>query len=178
VIFRHRAFELDPAPLLRHDLSLDELVAHKYSISLERAHAPHDRLVGRARALNVKWSLASARPTNTFDAPTLTTLDSAKGLGGEVSERLFQAYVCEGVLVSDLPKATDFAREVELAGVVESWAGDAYVDRVRVDEASALELGLTGVATFLVDSRLAVVDTSDAGQILGTLLCAWARRSA
>ena len=168
MVVRHRAFEIDPAALLRHDLSLDEPVAHQYSISRERAHALHDRLRGRARALSMKWSLACARPTNTFDAHRVIALGSAKGLGGEVSEQLFRAYVCEGALVSDHPKPTELAREVGLAGVAE----------VRAGEASALELGLTGVPTFLVDSRLAVVGAPGADQILGPLQRAWARRSA
>jgi predicted DsbA family dithiol-disulfide isomerase len=48
------AFELDPTAALRHDLSLDELVAHEYSFSLERAPALHARLGGQARELNTK----------------------------------------------------------------------------------------------------------------------------
>ena len=57
------------------------------------------------------------------------------------------------------------------------WAGDAYVDQVRADESAALELGVTGVPTSLVDSRFAVVGVLGADQILGTLRRARARRS-
>ncbi len=178
VIVRRRAFELDPTASLHDGQSLDGLVARKYSISVERAHALHGRMEAQAGALGMQWSLATARPTNTFDAHRMIAFGSTMGLGDEVSERLFRAYFCEGVLVSDRSRLSDLAREVGLDGVDELWEGNAYVDLVRADEAAALELGVTGVPTFLLDSRFMVVGAQGPDHILDALQRAWARRAA
>ena len=138
----------------------------------------HDRMEEQARAMGMTWSLATARPTNTFDAHRVITFATRRGLGGEVSERLFRAYFCEGELVSDRSRLDVLAREVGLLDVDRIWRNDAYVEEVRSDEAAAMELGISGVPSFLVDGRFMIVGAQGVDQILEVLVRAWARRAA
>lgn len=178
VTLHHRAFELDPRAKLSFDKPLEELVAAKYAAPVSRIRTMHERLEGEAAALGMTWSLASARPTNTFDAHRLIAFASSQGLGAELSERLFRAYFCDGELVSDRAFLTGVATDLGVRGAHELWADDAFGDVVRADEAYAQELGITGVPSLLVDSKFMVVGAQGTERILDVLRRAWARRAA
>jgi protein disulfide-isomerase len=175
---RHRAFELDPHAKPVYDRPLAELVAAKYAIRVSQVHTMHDRLLASADALGMTWSLDTAKPTNTFDAHRVIALATNQGLGDDTSERLFRAYFSEGRLLSDHVTLSELASEVGLTDVDALWESDAYTDVVRADEDAALELGITGVPSFLVDSRFMVSGAQGTEQILEVLQRAWARRAA
>jgi len=177
VVVRHRAFELDARAALSYDLPLALLVARKYQMPVERAHALHERLEGEARSLGMEWSIERARPTNTFDAHRVIAAASAQGLGARVSERLFRAYFCEGALLSDRATLNELADEVGVRGVERLWEGDDFRADVRRDEEEALELGITGVPSLLVDAKFMVVGAQGADQILSVLERSWRRRA-
>jgi predicted DsbA family dithiol-disulfide isomerase len=178
VILHHRAFELDSHAALHHDESLEELVARKYAMPVSSVQTMHTRMEGEARALGMEWALSSAQPTNTFDAHRVIALASSQGRGGEMSERLFRAYFCDGDLVSDRARLSALASDVGVAGANELWDGDDFADAVRSDEDAARELGITGVPCLLLDGKFMVVGAQGSHQILDVLRQAWARRAA
>ena len=178
VVLRHRAFELDPRAKLADDRPLAEMVAAKYAIPVSQAHAMHERMERDAQSLGMTWSLETAQPTNTFDAHRVIALASSQGLGDETSERLFRAYFSEGDLVSDHARLNELAREVGVSDVGSLWESGAFTDVVRADEAAAQELGITGVPSFLIDSKFMVTGAQGSEQILDVLQRAWARRAA
>ena len=177
VVVRHRAFELDARAAPSYDVSLAELVARKYQMPVERAHALHERLEGEARSLGMEWSMERARPTNTFDAHRVIAAASAQGLGDRASERLFHAYFCEGALLSDHATLNQLADEIGVRGVERLWEGDDYSGDVRRDEEEALELGITGVPSMLVDEKFMIVGAQGADQMLSVLERSWQRRA-
>jgi predicted DsbA family dithiol-disulfide isomerase len=178
VVLRHRAFELDPRAKLADDRPLAEMVAAKYAIPVSQVHAMHERMARDAQSLGMTWSLETAQPTNTFDAHRVIALASSRGLGDEMSERLFRAYFSEGDLVSDHARLNELAREVGVSDVGSLWQSDAFIDVVRADEVAAQELGITGVPSFLIDSKFMVTGAQGSEQILDVLQRAWARRTA
>ncbi len=178
VALRHRAFELDPRAKLAYDRPLAELVAAKYDMPVSSVHTTHERLEGQARALGMSWSLERAQPTNTLDAHRVIALASTQGRGDEASERLFQAYFCDGELVSDHQRLSELAGEVGVVDVDTLWESDAFTNVVRDDEAYAQELGITGVPCFLMDVKFMVNGAQGAAHILDVLRRAWARRAA
>jgi predicted DsbA family dithiol-disulfide isomerase len=178
VELRHRAFELDPSAKLHYDASLEELVAEKYSMPVSSVQTMHVRMQGEARQLGMEWSLATAQPTNTFDAHRVIALATTQGLGDEMSERLFRAYFSEGELISDHGRLSELADDVGVTGADRVWEGDAFADDVRADEVAAQELGITGVPCLLLDGKFMVVGAQGAHQILDVLRRAWSRRAA
>jgi len=176
VVIRHRAFELDPHAPADYGFNLDELVAHKYAVPLERARTLNQRLESDAAALGMTWSMARARPSNTFDAHRLVALASTQGLGGAMNERLFRAYFCEGVLLSDVAVLDTLAREVGVGGADSLLPTDAFSSEVRGDESTAQELGISGVPTLLLDGKFMVVGAQGSAQMLDVLERAWIRR--
>jgi predicted DsbA family dithiol-disulfide isomerase len=178
VQLRHRAFELDPTSQLHYDASLEELVARKYSMPVSSVQTMHTRMQSEARELGMEWSLATAQPTNTFDAHRVIALATTQGLADQMSERLFRAYFCEGDLVSDHDRLGELAADVGVTAVEELWRSDAFVADVRGDEVAAQELGITGVPCLLLDGKFMVVGAQGSHQILDVLRRAWSRRAA
>ena len=178
VVIRQRAFELDPHAKLAYDRALTELVAAKYALPVSQVHTMHERLTANAEALGMTWSLETARPTNTLDAHRVIALASSQGLGDQMSERLFRAYFSEGRLLSDHATLDELAAAVGVRGADTLWEGDEFTDVVRADENVAQELGISGVPSFLVDSKFMVSGAQGTEQILDVLQRAWARRAA
>jgi predicted DsbA family dithiol-disulfide isomerase len=176
VALRHRAFELDPGAPANYNLSLNELLAKKYSMPVERASSLNTRMESEAAAFGMTWKMEDARPGNTFNAHRLVALSATQGLADFMSERLFRAYFCEGALVSDTALLDALASDVGVIGSNDLWNGDDFSGEVRLDEAEAQELGVTGVPSMLVDGKFMIVGAQGADQILDVLERAWAKR--
>jgi predicted DsbA family dithiol-disulfide isomerase len=178
VVLSHHAFELDPNTPLGLSQTLEELVATKYDMPVERARALHDRLQAQAQELGVTMAFDKARPTNTFDAHRLIALSTIQGLSSPMSKRLFRAYFSEGLLISDHDQLNELASEVGVSDAPSLWESDVFTSEVRADEKSAMELGITGVPALLIDSKFMVLGAQGVEQILDVLRRAWERRAA
>jgi len=174
VVVRHHAFELDPRSPARYDQPLDELVAERYDMPVEKVRAFHSRLEARAEELGMTWSFESAQPANTFDAHRLVALAATQGLAGEMSERLFRAYFSEGLLPSDRAQLSVLAGEVGVADAELLWATNAFACDVRADETSADQLDITGVPAVLVNNRFMILGAQGVEPMLDVLQRAWA----
>ncbi len=177
VVVRLHAFELDPRPHEASDLSLEELVARKYGRSVEQIRAHHRRLEEQARDFGFHWNFDRARPANTFDAHRLIALATTQDRGEQMNSRLFRAYFEEGRLISDHDVLNELALESGVVGAPELWNGDDFADVVRRDEATATELGLSGVPAFVVDEKFLISGAQGVEAIRGVLERAWARRA-
>ena len=178
VVIRHRAFELDPHAAGSFNGSLDELVAKKYAIPVERASALNERLEAQALELGMSWSLREARPTNTFNAHRLIAKAQSQGVGDAMVERIFRAYFCERRQLNDVDTLSELAGEVGVDGVRALLASDDLTDDVRRDELEAQELGISGVPSFVLDGKFMIVGAQGSATMLDVLRRAWARRSA
>jgi len=153
-----RSFELDPDALPQYPVSLEELLARKYGVSLQQAALMNARVTGIAHEAGLEYRLADACPGNTFDAHRLLHFAAARQLGDRAVERLMQAYFREGLAVSDCAALARLAPEF---GISESDAlamleSDDYSGAVRADELRAAEFGITGVPFFLFDGKSGV----------------------
>lgn len=178
VALTHRAFELDPTTPLVFTRSLEELVATKYAMPVEKARERHRALEAQAQEFDMTWSFASAKPTNSFDAHRLIALSATQGLSAAMSQRLFEAYFSDGLVISDHGQLNELARAVGVANAPTLWESDAFSAEVRADETSAKELGITGVPAILIDKKFMVLDAQSVDQMVDVLRRAWERRAA
>jgi predicted DsbA family dithiol-disulfide isomerase len=178
VVVRHRAFELDPSTPEVIGRPLEELVAQKYQIPVERSRELHHQLEEQAATYGMTWSFADAKATNSFDAHRLIALASSQGLGEAMSQRLFAAYFSDGLLISDHDVLNVLADEVGVVGAEELWTSDAFTTEVRDDEAEASELGISGVPAMLMDHKFMVLGAQGTDKIADVLRRAWARQNA
>jgi predicted DsbA family dithiol-disulfide isomerase len=176
VVVRHHAFELDPHAPLGYPGTLDEMLADKYGMSVERASTLNQRVADTANTLGMQWSLGRARPTNTFDAHRVIALAASQGRQGEMLERLFRAYFTEGYLVSDPVVLNELALGVGVTGTAQMLLGDEFAEGVRHDEHLAAKIGITGVPAFIFNGALQLSGAQGSDAILDALRTAWAER--
>ncbi|BCJ61876.1 DsbA family oxidoreductase [Micromonospora endophytica] len=148
--FRWRSYELAPdaerTPALSAAASMAQWWGDAGAARVDLIHS-----LGRAEGLDI--DLHKAHPVNTFDAHRLTHLGAEQGRADAVVERLLHGYLCEGLNVSDPQVLTRLGTEAGLpvADVRSLLSGDAYADRVRADERSARDRGVSGVPTLVLD---------------------------
>src|ERR1019366_4086829 len=124
----------------------------------------------------MQWSLATARPTNTFNAHRVVALAAIQGRQGEMLERLFQAYFSEGHLISDAATLSSLALEVGVMGTDSMLPGNEFAEVVRHDEHLATKIGLSGVPAFIFDGTHRVSGAQGSHTMLAALHTAWAGR--
>ena len=173
----HRAFELDPHAPAHRPQSMDEVLAAKYGMSPAQVRAGHDRLSALGDEVGLQFHFDRIQLGNTFDAHRLAR--AAQGTPAEhaLVVRLFGAYFTEGQLLSDhgvlLEAATAAGLDEGLAADV--LASDAFAAEVRADEATARQLGITGVPYFLIEGKWAIPGAQDTETLVLTLNRAWER---
>jgi predicted DsbA family dithiol-disulfide isomerase len=171
----YRSFQLDPFAEKGQDGSLDERLASKYGVDLDRARAMNARVTQTAAGEGLAYRLDIARPGNTFDVHRLIHLAAAEGRQAEMKERALAAYFTEGRPIDDTDTLVELAAEVGLdAGRARQvLEGDEFAAEVRADEREAGELGITGVPFFVLDRRYGVSGAQPAEVMTRALEQAW-----
>ncbi|MFC0298647.1 DsbA family oxidoreductase [Geobacillus jurassicus] len=156
VVFR--SFELDPNAKKETPLTIHEIIAQKYGISLEDAKRANDDIGRQAEAVGLTFRFETMKPTNTFDAHRLAQYAKEKGKLHDVVEQLFFAYFTESKRISDREVLLAIA---EAAGLdrkeTEEVLNDGrYAEEVRKDEAEAAKFGVRGVPFFILNRKYAI----------------------
>ena len=155
-----RAFELDPTAPREppEDIDYVERLAKKYGTSRSEAQQMIDRMVEFGPTSGVEMRFDRIRPSSTLDAHRLLAWARDRGRQTALKERLFAAYLHEGLCVADRAVLARLAADIgldgdEARGVL---SGEDHLDEVRADEQLASRLGITAVPFFVFDNRLAV----------------------
>ncbi|MGE3287312.1 MAG: DsbA family oxidoreductase [Pseudonocardia sp.] len=180
---RWRSFELDPYAPRERPGPLDEHLAAKYGLPLEKAREMQRQMTATAAAEGLEFRFDRARAGNTFDAHRL--LHHAVETAGRAAQdrlkgALLCAYLTDGEPIGD-PEA--LVRVAASAGidpdrardVVES---DRHADDVRDDELQAQRYGITAVPFFVIDARYGVAGAQPAHVLREALDTAWTRTHA
>jgi predicted DsbA family dithiol-disulfide isomerase len=163
-----KSFELDPnAPVRRG--STAEHLARKYGMTLEQVARSHERMTALAAAEGLEYHLDETQGGNTFDAHRLLQLAKARGLGGELKERLLRAYFTEREPIGEREVLVRLGGQLGLEDAAEVLASDAYADAVRRDEHEARLLGISAVPFFVVDRYYGIEGAQPPEAILDTL---------
>jgi predicted DsbA family dithiol-disulfide isomerase len=128
----------------------------------ERVYAPV-RAAGEAEAIPFAFDRIRRSP-NTINAHRLIRWAGQAGLQEEMVERLFRLYFIEGGDLTDVSVLAKAAAEagMELEVAERLLASEADVAEVRADIEAAQNMGITGVPTFIVGGRYAVVGAQPA----------------
>ncbi|MCX4241236.1 DsbA family oxidoreductase [Paraliomyxa miuraensis] len=158
-----RAFELDPSAPRKPEpgVGLVERLARKYGASRAQAQAMIDRTTQKGAEAGLEFRFDRVQPGSTFDAHRLLVWaaeHSGHEVQGALKERLFQAYMYEGRLVSDHEVLVELAAEVGLPAELAQamLASSDYERAVREEQAVARGLEVTGVPFFVIGEHHAV----------------------
>lgn len=152
------SYQLDPTAPKVSDINLNDMLAKKYGMGVQKAIEANQRVTNLAAEEGLEYRLDKARYGNTFDAHRLIHLAADRNLQGEVKERFLKAYFSEGEALGDTETLVRLVSEVgidaeEARAVL---AGDDYADAVRDDIQNAREIGIQGVPFFIIDEKYGI----------------------
>lgn len=177
VAIRWRAFELDPsAPrVLDPSTSYAERLGHKYRVQAAKAQTMIDQMTATAAVDGLEFRFDRIRPGNTFDAHRLVHLALEHGKQDAMKERLFRAYLTEGLAIGQPEVLAACAHDVGLDAqdVTALLESDRHAAAVREDEGLARELGINAVPFFVLGGRLGVSGAQPAAHLERALQRAW-----
>ncbi|MBW8803466.1 MAG: DsbA family oxidoreductase, partial [Catenulisporales bacterium] len=155
----YRSFELDPSLPKGTVSDVIPMLAKKYGMSLEQAHAAEARVASNAHDSGLDYILGAHDVGNTFDMHRLIHFAAEKGKQKELVGVLFHHHFADERSLFDDDRLVELAAEAGLdAAEVRAVLADetAYADAVRADEAEAAALGANGVPFFVLDRKFGV----------------------
>lgn len=154
---KYRPYELNPA-------TPEEGVDHRAHLAakfggekvLDAAHARLAAL-GKEAGIDYRFDLIRKTP-NTFRAHRVLWLAEREGKAAETQEAFFRGYFTEGKDLGDGKVLADLAGKAGLpaARVEELLRGEEGAAEVREAEATAYDLGITGVPFFVLNGKFAL----------------------
>jgi predicted DsbA family dithiol-disulfide isomerase len=153
-----RSFELDPQANPAPGESLYARLAHKYGQSEAWARQMSAGVAESAAEEGLAFDFDRAAPANSLRAHRLVHLAARHGRQDAAKERLFKAYLEEGLDINDVPTLARLGAELELpaAEVAHLLASDEFEQAVRYDEYQAQQLNIRGVPYFVFEDKYAV----------------------
>lgn len=166
VHIRWRPFQLDPT-IPPEGKSRREYLEGKFG-SAERVQALFDSLNEAGAAEGIAFAFEQIeRSPNTIDAHRLIRWAGDEGRQEGVVEALFHAYFLEGRDLGDHAVLADIAAAAGMDGpkIAARLASDEDRAAVQAEINSAYQIGVTGVPTFILGHRYALVGAQPAEEI-------------
>ncbi len=154
-----KSFELDPNAQTYSGTGINEALAKKYGMSIEEAKRANEGIGSQAAEVGLTFNFDEMKPTNTFDAHRLAKFAATVGKEKEMTEKLLASYFTESKLISDhdvlveIAQAAGIEKEETLAVLNDS---TKYANDVRIDEALAQQMGVTGVPFFVINQKYSI----------------------
>ena len=176
-----RPFQLDPTlPAGGKDRKI--YLAEKFG-SIERARELYENIRAAGEEENIPFAFDRiAVSPNTLDAHRLIRWagDIDAAMQDRVVEALFKAYFLNGEHIGEAETLVRIAQDAGMDGdrVAELLTSDTDRERVRNEITQAQEMGVTGVPTFILDNKYALVGAQPAAQLAEALRTLAARQNA
>jgi predicted DsbA family dithiol-disulfide isomerase len=170
-VIRWRPFLLD-ASIPKTGHPRQEYLLNKFG-SEQRIAELHKPLKAAGDAEGIAYAFDKIEVTpNTLDAHRLIRWSHVVGKQHEMAEKLFAFYWLEGQNIGDKNVLVKAAIDVGLDGALVSQllASEADLDPVIAEINQAAELGITGVPTFIIANRYAIVGAQPAEALRGGIM--------
>lgn len=154
-----KSFELDPNAKLYSGTGINEALAKKYGMSIEEAKRANEGIGSQAKGVGLEFNFDDMKPTNTLDAHRLAKFAATVGKEKEMTEKLLASYFTESKLISDhdvlveIAQSAGLEREETLAVLNDAIK---FTNDVRIDEALAQQMGVTGVPFFVINQKYSI----------------------
>ncbi|PWR23595.1 DsbA family oxidoreductase [Zavarzinia compransoris] len=159
-----RAYMLNPE-MPAEGMDRDTYLAAKFGADrLPRLHEPL-AAIGVEEAIPFDFK-AIARMPSTLDAHRLVRWARSAGVQPQVVEDLFSRYFEQGQDIGDPAVLVAAARGAGMDGdlVADLLAGEQDVELIRREDTLARQIGITGVPTFIINGKWALVGAQPAEQ--------------
>lgn len=172
----YRSYELDPNTPKDLDMTVNEMLAKKYGMTLEKAKEMSAGVAEQAATVGLDFRFDEMVHANTFDAHRLAHYAAEKGLGAQINERLLKANFTETKDLNDHHVLAKLAAEVGL-DFEDSLAilkdESKYANTVRRDQIIAQQMGVKGVPFFVLNEKYSISGAQPTNTFLGALEKVW-----
>lgn len=152
-----RPYRLDPT-IPREGVDRKAYMKAKFGDN-PRSGAMRDAIVAEGEGEGISFAFDKIlKSPNTLDSHRVIRWSAGAGLQDSVVERFFRAYFIEGGDIGDPAMLAELAGEagMDAALVAKLLAGDADLAEVEREAGLANEMGISGVPTFIFDSRMMI----------------------
>lgn len=170
-----KSFQLDANFIASPNDTIIEHLAEKYRKDSDWAQEMIDNMTQNAKNSGLDFHFEKAILANSYNAHRLLQLAKKNGLGNELKELLFKAYLTDGENVDDLKTLSKLAQEVGLSRstVEEVLHTNAFGKEVQDDIEMAHKIGVQGVPFFVFDNKYAVSGAQHEDTFVKTLEKVW-----
>jgi predicted DsbA family dithiol-disulfide isomerase len=178
VTVRYRPFQLDPSPV-PEPRPLVEAMAAKFG-GPDRARQMFGHVTEVAAGAGLKLDFDRAVAANTFDAHRLVSWATDRGRPAEMVDALYRAHFTDGVDVGSRDALAALAGEVGLdeAEARRFLDSDERVGELSAELATARQIGVTSVPTFVLAGKYAITGAQEPETLLAALAEVERRESA
>ena len=158
-----RPYRLDPS-IPREGVDRRAYLKAKFGDS-PRTSAMGDAIRSEGASEGIAFAFDKiAKSPNTLDSHRLIRWAASAGVQNDVVDRLFQAYFLEGQDIGSSAVLSEVADNAGMDGdlVAKLLAGDADLESVEREVGLANEMGITGVPTFIFDSKFMISGAREA----------------
>jgi predicted DsbA family dithiol-disulfide isomerase len=158
-----RPYRLDPT-IPREGVDRRAYLKAKFGDS-PRSSAMGDAIRAEGAGEGIEFAFDKiAKSPNTLDSHRLVRWAASAGVQDDMVERLFGAYFIDGRDVGDPAVLSAIAGEAGMDGelVATLLAGDADLEAVEREAGLANEMGISGVPTFIFDSKFMISGAREA----------------
>lgn len=152
------SYELDPDFVDQPGMSVDQMLANKYGMSLSEARSNNARVKEMAASAGLNYDFDAMKHSNTFKAHKVFQLAKIQGLGHEVSEKFLSGYFEKGAYLNDDEELVKLAVEAGMKeeDVRKALDSDEVGLKVRQDEQWSQMIGAKGVPHFVFDDKVSL----------------------
>ena len=170
-----KSYQLDPSMQSNTGQNLNEYLAERKDISLERSEQMHAQMTDMAAELGLEYNFDKAVIANSFDAHRLSHLAKENGLQDDLEEALFKAYFTDGKNIANLDTLIELGTNIGLdaKAVKQTLNSDKYAEEVKHDIYEAGQVGVRGVPFFVLGDKYAVSGAQQSETFLGALQQTW-----
>ena len=153
-----KSFQLDPTMENQPNKTINEYLAERKGMSIERAKQLNEQVSQMAAAEGLEYHLAKAVVANSFDAHQFVQFAKAKAKGDEAEEALLKAYFTDSKNISSHDLLVELTTEIGLdkEELKRALQQNEFADKVKQDIYEASQIGVTGVPFFVFNNKYAI----------------------
>lgn len=169
------SYQLDPDLIPVKGQSVDQYLAIKKGVSLEKGKEMNDYMSGIAKGVGLEYNFDKAIVNNTMNAHRLLHLAKKEAVQNDVKEKLFAAYYTHGKDVGDTEVLIEVGESAglnvdEIRNMLNS---NEYLREVRIDQLRGEQIGVEGVPFFVFNNKYAVSGAQSAEVFANVLEKVW-----
>ncbi len=148
-----RSYLLSPEPIVLQGESMLQHVVDEYGSTQAKVERNFKRLEEEGRQLGLEMRISEGKTANAWDAHRLFQYARTLGLGNRFFDRVQQALLTEGLLISDHDILLRLAQEAGLPGSEARavlFDSKRFLDAVQADYSKGLEMNIDYVPYYMV----------------------------